>query len=352
MMNEIKITKAIDIINEAKKLPDPIFIWKGIPEGSKGLLTGVAKTGKTTFAENLAISLSVGRKEFFTFEMDGNPRKVLFINLEEKFKFWARRQSNQLKSLTEIELQLFKDNYFCTPVDFPSFFNDEEDWNTLKAYIERIDPEVVIIDSLSHLCIGEIERSSVAQAFVQKFRQYIESPDRTIIIIHHNTKGNQTALEMDKIAGSRIISQEFEYAFSFANIPGSDDQSYMSMVFNKHVPKENSTSYKYKFGNDGWVQNIGVANKYEFYNSTNIDYRTVTGNKDKILNSFISKASQDSQGSQTATMTSSELLKCFVDSGDMSKQTMYANLKALIADNKITKNEKGCYEYLEAKENE
>jgi hypothetical protein len=68
----IKIIKGIDQINEVMKEPIPKVIWGGIPEGSLGLITGVAKTGKTTFAENLAFSIAVGRKKCF--DKPGPPR--------------------------------------------------------------------------------------------------------------------------------------------------------------------------------------------------------------------------------------------------------------------------------------
>ena len=71
-------------------------MWNGIPEGSTGLITGVAKTGKTTFAENLAISLSVGKKEFYGCNMDGIPKKILFINLEENYRIFSRRNEKQI----------------------------------------------------------------------------------------------------------------------------------------------------------------------------------------------------------------------------------------------------------------
>jgi KaiC/GvpD/RAD55 family RecA-like ATPase len=55
----VKFTRGIDLIKRVESEPEPNFLWHGIPEGSKGLIAGVAKTGKTTLAENLAMSLSV-----------------------------------------------------------------------------------------------------------------------------------------------------------------------------------------------------------------------------------------------------------------------------------------------------
>ena len=61
---KITVTKASDLILRVESEPEPTIIWNGIVEGSKGMVVGLSKTGKTTMAENLAISIAVGRKEF------------------------------------------------------------------------------------------------------------------------------------------------------------------------------------------------------------------------------------------------------------------------------------------------
>ena len=45
-----EITTGYDQIVRVLKEPQPVTLWDGIIEGSVGLITGVAKTGKTTFA--------------------------------------------------------------------------------------------------------------------------------------------------------------------------------------------------------------------------------------------------------------------------------------------------------------
>lgn len=347
-IENINSTNLIDVIERVKQLPEPNFIWKGIPEGSIGLLTGVAKTGKTTFAENLAISMALGRNSFFNFEMDGVPRKVLYMNLEEQESLWGRRQGKQINELSGVEIELLRMNYYTMPDGYVEFINDEKDWLKLHTYIKDVNPDVVLLDSLSHMCVGEIEKSKVAQDFIQDFRRYIRSLKKTVLVVHHNTKGNTTAVEMDKIAGSRFITQEFEYAFGFANVPYKDDESYLSMLYNKHVPGEKSTSYVYKFNDNGWVQNIGAVNKYDLYTKQDVDYRTVSDNKEKIYQYFLSTASQagtTSQGVKTISVDAKSLAKEFVVSKIMAKDSLFRNLKVLTQEKIITRSSKGVYSF-------
>ncbi|WP_157208555.1 hypothetical protein [Mariniflexile maritimum] len=60
-VNKVKTRKLIDLIQRVEREPEPKFLWNGIMEGSHGLIVGHPKTGKTTFAENLAILDRAGK---------------------------------------------------------------------------------------------------------------------------------------------------------------------------------------------------------------------------------------------------------------------------------------------------
>ncbi|HEX8577915.1 MAG TPA: AAA family ATPase [Flavobacterium sp.] len=334
-----KITKAKDLILKIQNEPEPEIVWNGIVEGSKGLIVGVSKTGKTTLAENLAISLAVGRKEFFNYPLKGKPEKVLFINLEESFRVRSRRNLKQISILTEDEKLLFNENYYSTPEDFPEFLVTDDNWNYINKYIEEVDPKYVFIDSLSHMFEGQIENSEPAIRFVKRFRTFISSLNKTIIIVHHNTKGNEKPIDQDSIAGSRIIAQEFEYAIGLGNIP-TRGGSYLSVLYNKYVEKDDTTAYTYKINSENWVENISIENKYDLYKDVKIDYRKDSTNPNRILSYIQSKRSQDSQTTLTA-----DLKRDFVDNDTkiMSKDTLYKSLDKLVNEGLIEMVKKGEY---------
>ena len=336
---KIKITKAIDLINRVAIEPEPKILWNGIPEGSKGLVVGVSKTGKTTLAENLAFSLAVGRKDFFGKPLSGEPEKVLFINLEESYRVRSRRNAKQILELTDSEKEYFNENYISTPEDFPEFFESNEDWQYAKDYIEASEANIVFIDSLSHMFKGQIEATEPSVLFVKKFREYIATGNKTIIVVHHNTKGNDKPIEQDSIAGSRIIAQEFEYAIGLGNIPTEQGGSYMCTLFNKYVENDSTLATLYKVSPNNWVQNLTTTNKFELYKDAKFDYRTSTSNKDSIYDYIVSQSSQDSSIVETA-----ELKKHFVDSSRMSKETFHKNINQLVTQNRLFKPQKGQYQ--------
>lgn len=336
-----KMTKAIDLINRVKEEPEPTIIWNGIVEGSKGLIAGVSKTGKTTLAENLAISLAVGKNNFFGYPLSGNPEKILFINLEESYRLRSRRNLKQIINLSEQEKVLFSDNYLSTPENFPEFLITDQDWLDVSEYIRESDASIVFIDSLSHMFEGQIETSDPAMKFVKKFRKYISILKKTIIIVHHNTKGNDKPIDQDSVAGSRIINQEFEYAIGLGNIPTQKGGNYLCMLYNKYIEKDDTTATLYKVNKDNWVENLGEANKFELYSSAKIDYRTDTTNRDLLLNHIQSRYSQGSQ-----TTLTGDLKKIFVenDTKTMSKDTLHKSLDKLLEDKKIECVKRGEYQ--------
>jgi len=338
---ELKFERGIDIINRVRNEPEPNFIWYGIPEGSKGIITGAPKTGKTTLAENLALSISVGKKELLGFPLEGIAKKVLYINLEESYKLYGRRNSKQLSQLSKKELKLYKENYFCAPNDFPEFLITDEDWVMLRDCIKASKAEVVIIDSLTHMFEGEIERSSVAKKFIEKFRTALKDLDVTTIVVHHNTKGNDGPITQDNIAGSRVILQEFEFALGLANIPTSMGGNYFCMLYNKHIEKDDTTATVYKLNQDGWVEKIGVDNKFNLYKDKN-DGRTNTLNCDLIYDFVKSQTSQTSQ-----IISTKELNVEFVQNDTMSRDTLHKSLKKLENEGKIIKAAHGNYQLKE-----
>lgn len=349
---KFKITKAIDLFTKLKEEPEPKEVWNGIIEGSKGLIVGVSKTGKTTLAENLAISLAVGKSEFFGYTLSGKPEKVLFINLEESYRVRGRRNLKQIEVLSSDEVNSFENNYFSTPTDFPEFMNNESDWKNLHDYIESVDPKYVFIDSLSHLFEGQIENSDSSIKFIKRFRDNVGSLGKTVIIVHHNTKTNDKPITQSSIAGSRVIPQEFEYAIGLANVPTNKGGSYLCKLYNKYSENDENQAILYKVDQYNWVQNIGEANKFDLYQDIQVDYRFDSSNKDLVYDYFTSKLNQSSQDTQhSIEVSTSELSDKFIISKKVSKDTLHKCLKKLVSENKIYKKNRGIYSITKNEEN-
>lgn len=336
---DIKIVKGIELINQVNELPKPKFLWHGIPEGSSGLITGIAKTGKTTLAENLAISLCTGRKSFLNYKMDGKPRKVLYVNLEESARLRASRNNKQITKLSKEEYKLFCENFISTPFNFIEFVNRESDWEVLSDYIKASEADIVFLDSLTHLLVGEIEKSSVFQTFVQNYRKHIKKLNKTIVVIHHNIKGNDKPIDQSCIAGSRLVSQEFEYAIGLSKIPAGGN--YASMLYNKYIADDEARAILYQFDDSGWVKWLREDNKFNLYtDKIKKDGRIDSVNREKVYNYMVDMVNQGNQ-----TISTADLKSGLVHNMDktMSVDTLHKSINKLLDGGEIIKLEKGQY---------
>ncbi|WP_430399931.1 AAA family ATPase [Flavobacterium sp.] len=331
-----------DLIDKHKNEPELKFIWGEIPIGSKGLIVGVAKSGKTTFAENLAISIALGKDEFFGEKLLGQPKKVLFVNLEESGRIKNLRVKKQIKNLTDKENLLLGENYLTNPEEFPEFMGSDNDWEKLEDLIKKSDAELIIIDSLSHLLAGKIENSQDCLSFTKKFRKYVMSSNKTVIVIHHNIKSNNKPLDQESIAGSRVITQEFEYGIGFANIPNRNGEKYCLSIYNKYVGIDNTLAKICGIDKELWFEKIGEENVYDLYKENFNDARFNDANGKIIISFFKDKCSQGIK-----VVSSKDLQDKFASGEEkiMSKQTLYQWLKTLHLSGEIIKVEHGKYKY-------
>jgi RecA-family ATPase len=204
------LNNIFDLVQQEMEKPEPVELWRGIVEDSFGLIAGVGKTGKTTMAENLALSFACGRKEYLGYPINGGAKKVLFLNLEESGRIRHRRMFKQFSVLSDKEKELVRQNYVTNTDDnFPEFLNTDEDWEIVKQAIDDSPAKIVFLDSVTHMAIGDIETSRVSQAFIQRLKKYILREGKTFIFIHHNVKGNDKPIDKFCIAGSRVITQSF-----------------------------------------------------------------------------------------------------------------------------------------------
>lgn len=343
---KVKVKKLIDLIKEVEKEPLPKFIWKGIPENSTGLIVGPAKAGKTTLAENLAISLSIGRKEFFGSKLDGNPKKVLFVGLEEPYKLRARRNKLQISILNNEELELFSENFDTTGKDFLEFINDENDWKKLANYIQASDAAIVFIDSLTSMFEGKIEDSTIGRKFTQLFSTYLKPLNKTYIIIHHTTKSNEKPLEPSSVAGSRVILQYFEYIYGMSEVPSEEGGYYFCDIQNKHIEKDSTTAFMYKCNSNRWMELLGKENKYRLYNEKvkrSIDGRYDDTNENLIYDFVLNQYNQGNKCVSTSTM-----IKALTtgENKAMSHDTFHRAKNKLIAKGRLEKEAMGRYKVL------
>lgn len=341
-IDKFQILSHEELAIQVKHLPPIRKIWGGIDEGSFGIVVGPSKSGKTTFCENLALSLVVGRATFWGRKLYlGKPVKVAFISFEENCRPRFTRCSKQLKALNTADKELVNKNYLLPDCNFSQLIQNDKDWALLESTIKNSNAKIVFIDSLTRMYSGAIEESNVAQKLTLKLRTLSRNLDITIISIHHTTKNYGKPLTTDSIAGSRVINQEADFAIGINITP--TNKTYLKEVFYRYEKQSDSRVIPFIINdNNLWLEPSEWTDEYKMFNS--IDGRTIeNGNIDNLMEYFKSEK-------QDEIITTESLGKRFVKTKQFSNPTLHSYLKKLVSDEIIVKVAKGAYKLNQGKE--
>jgi KaiC/GvpD/RAD55 family RecA-like ATPase len=324
--------KILDLIELRRRTPQIPYLFKGIKVGSFGFIVGSPKSGKTIFCENLAMSLAEGCDEFFGQPLIGIPQKVLFISLEEFWQQRAERNEKQSNYFTsKIESNQWGENLILVDDSFPRSMRTEEDWDKIDSLIKEYKPSVVFIDSLTRLCPSEIEDSRTATKVALRLREMAVSNKITLIVIHHTTKNNGKPITLETIAGSRVWSQEADFAIGVnKTINGS---RYIKDVFFRYR-QEDEEVHTFSINEHLWIDLLSKETESSLL-SEFIDGRINQKNQNLIFDHM--------QQSNKTEFTFGELCTLFVNTRKMSRQTLVDSLKKLISLNLIYKASNGIY---------
>lgn len=303
-----------EMIEMTKNEPHPEFVYRGIMTGSVGFVFGPSKSGKTTFCEALGMSIATGASEFFN-ESIGTPgEKVLFLSLEEHYRNRTFRNAKQVDRFNAEEKEMLN-NYLVVRDGVPRHILSNSDWEKLEVVIEESEAKVVFIDSLTRLCKGTIEDSNGAKEVMKSLRNLAEKTKTTIICIHHTHKLKGRPIDLDSLAGSRVIAQEADF---FIGINKScDGVRYMKEVDYRY--KQNDTEFVTTFEMDECQWVLPIDDTYEYKLLVEPD-----GRKDSSIDDMINELL-----SNNGTITRQQLKSIVVDRFKKSSQAAHKRFKAL-----------------------
>lgn len=278
-MNTIKFSQAREMY---RVMPQKKMLWNGVVEKSFGLVFGPAKSGKTIFCENLAISIAVGKDNYFDYALDGVPKKVLFIGLEESFENRIARNLLQFDTLSEEEQMLMDENFDVQELAFPKFVITKENWDSLHQMIENSNAEVVFIDSITRMNHGKLEDGKTAEEIMSKLRTISQELNISLFAIHHTPKLHGNMITMDSIKGSGVFAQESDFAIGISRT--EKKHRYMKNVFFRYVSDDDEFVKEFDINDNAWLNISGEVEEEEILNRN--DRRRAQDKRDLVLNFF------------------------------------------------------------------
>lgn len=281
-MKTIKFSLAREMYAE---MPPRQMLWGGVKEKSFGLVFGPAKSGKTIFCENLAISIAIGRESYFSYPLDGIPKKVLFIGLEEAFQDRVGRNILQFETLTDDEKLLMDENFDVQAIEFPKFIIKKENWDLLGHTIKESGAEVVFIDSITRMNHGKLEDGKTAEEIMSDLRNISQDLNITLFAIHHTPKLHGNPITMDSIKGSSVFAQESDFALGISRT--EQKHRYFKNVFFRQVSDDDEFVKEFEINPNACINYSGEMDEDEILRRS--DRRRAHNKSDLIRDFFNSK---------------------------------------------------------------
>jgi hypothetical protein len=331
----INLSCMIDRVNE---MPPQNYLFRGIKIPSIGSIFGVPKGGKTIVVESLAYSLAAGLPQFIGENIYTGNNRVLLISLEEYFQSRTERNQKQIRYFTEkYDLDPnWINNVFVVDENFPKHLLTDADWKMLDDEIGRINPTMVMIDSLTRLTIEPIEDSTVATKLMKKLREITYKHNIAMLLIHHTHKMENRPITLATLAGSRVIGQELDFMIGINRT--SDNDRYIKDVAYRYASDDSEFVTKFIINEHLVIDSLGPAREHKLLEGT-VSPDDQNPNDLKLQQYFLDYKQDDI----SVIIETKTLKEQFVDTGIMSGPTLHASLKRLINNNTILQPEKGKY---------
>ncbi len=335
-VNESRMMSLSEMAKIMKGRPPQKLIYSGIKENSIGFVFGPGKSGKTTFCENLGMSIAAGESTFLGKPINVENRKVLVYSLEEFCDGRFERNTKQAEILNEKYGTDWHENYIIGGCDVIRYVSSDADWQLIKDEIASHKPGIVILDSLSRLHGGDnIEDSQVAQRVMKKLRELVNEFDTTVIVIHHTPKLSPgMPLTIFNMAGSRILGQEADFVIGINKT--ADKKIYLKDVAFRYAPDNEDKVKVLGMDSSQWMNHIKDDEEARLLQA--FDGRRDDTSKMRITD-FIE---EHSQLSGSSGIKSAELEKGLIDK-TLSRGTLYNHLKSLALEGIIIREDTGVY---------
>lgn len=201
-----------------------------VPRGF-GLFTGRPGVGKTQLACQLGADLASGRSTFLDRALPGKPMKVLVLSLEmNKYQL-----PHIMVPLNQRYPDLDQRNMVIYAKGEKLPLDEESGQAYFEALVTRFKPEVVIIDSMSHMSGADLTSDKEMKDMLEYLQVSRNKHEFGLVVIHHHRKKANDAQskkrpnDLSDIYGSFYITAAIDFALDLEERPEDHDEGTITL---------------------------------------------------------------------------------------------------------------------------
>ncbi len=289
-----------------------------IPAKSVGIWTGKRSTYKTFLLLDTIFCVAAGIPFLNKPSVKG---KVIYLD-KENGVHTMRTRKNMVKKGLELE-----GNYDVGFICFSTIKIDKfSDMKKIEGLIEEHKPKLLIVDTYRRgISFDENDAGAVSALFVDTLRPLVEKYDLSIILIHHDRKGNGKSDEMDEIRGSSDLAN---YADFILKNERRGNSIIIKQLKNRNAPEIDPIQVKIETDETSYIKFVPQEMKVLSKDEQCAEIITMWIVK-KGLNDFSTGEAKEA---------------AFLEG--VKKQNFYNGLKVMVDRGILNKNEKGRYEVI------
>lgn len=150
------------------------------------ILAGDTNVGKSLWSHQTGLSLSMGCKEFLSFEVP-KPRKVLFLNIEMSSEALHSRHSLLCDSFPQFKGGSLANFYINTFSSERHLF--EDNWERIRTTVKTNDPfDLIVVDNIYACSSTDDERNVELKPLLNSVFEISDIHDSSILLVTHHKK--------------------------------------------------------------------------------------------------------------------------------------------------------------------
>ncbi len=214
----------VEAITEEAKLPElPNELIEGvIRRGSKLLVTGASKSGKSFLFIELALAVATGGKWCGTQCAKG---RVLYVNLEIQEPQFMRRVYEVMEKPGMVGNSIPRNFHIA---NLRGKFSDIK--SLVNAILELLDArtyDLILIDPTYKVQSGSENSADAITAFCKELDRLVEGHGCTVAYTHHHSKGSQGNKNAeDRASGSGVFARDADTIIDMVQLSSDEEAAH------------------------------------------------------------------------------------------------------------------------------